>query len=105
VGIEIEVSAEGVAHDQDHQSDPVYVFGPLLDDGCTQGRQIVQEVTIAEEDGQSTSGIVNTTPANFTSGNDDHISRCQRFVARRPQLGQARDLQVWWTTLCSVAEA
>jgi hypothetical protein len=50
VGIEVEVSAESVTHNQDHQSCRVYVFGPLLDDGCTQGGQIVQEVTVAEKD-------------------------------------------------------
>jgi hypothetical protein len=47
------MSAEGMAHDQDHQSGAVNLFGPLLDHGCTQGSQIVEEVTIALEYGPS----------------------------------------------------
>src|SRR6266851_3762666 len=50
VRIEVKVSAEGVTNDQYHQSGPVHIFGPLLDNGCTQGRQIIEEMTIAEED-------------------------------------------------------
>ena len=49
--IEVEMPAEGVAHNQDHQSGAVNFFRPLLNDGRTQGWQIVQEVTVALEYG------------------------------------------------------
>ena len=55
--------------------------------------------------GHRTSGIVRHTWEYGISGRSRHWSRSQAVVARRPQLGQARDLHVWYTTRSSVSEA
>ena len=49
MAVEIEVPAEGVGDDHDHQPDAVLLPSPLLQDLGAQHRQIVEEMSVPSE--------------------------------------------------------